>query len=174
MKNSGSFAVYFLAVITLCLFSCINNNEKLNLENKNSVSLKEIPKYTEQIFKSWLRDTLVNLIPWKSKLEKDITQKEIFIENDSLSLKIEIYYSDSITKDEKYSGEILNMIELLKENNELPKPPFRLSFNYEWFYYPSSVEQLKYDFIYEIRDIKIMQLNSITKFGFIRGRLIDK
>jgi hypothetical protein len=129
---------------------------------------------SNEIFKNWLKDTLVNLAIWKQEKEMNIAKKEILISKDSLSLTTNVYYLANISLKEKQTGDISNMIDLFKEYDELPKKDFKLSFLYQMFYYPSTVEQLKYDFIYEIKEVEIVEDDSKSKFTVTRGRLNRK
>ncbi|MFN0189711.1 MAG: hypothetical protein ACKVQV_13505 [Bacteroidia bacterium] len=176
MKKNKLFLLC-LTFYGLLLFSCSNSNK-----NKNEINY-QVNKYDstiaktnkpEEVFKSWLKDTLINLSNWKTKTENDVPKKDVLLSNDSLLLTIETYYSTFIVNSMAQSGEVSNIIDLLKEYDEMPNKSFTLSFLYQKFYSPPSVEQLKYDFIYEIKDIQIAEVNSKTNFCFIRGRLSGK
>jgi len=169
-----SFKFFKLLFILICIFfiSCLRNVN----ENKNG-KVTAFVLYNDQEFKHWLKDTLVKLSIWENQKVKNIAKKEIKLGKDSLSLMIEICYSIAFIngKEKEYvEKEISNMIDLLNEYDELPKKNFKLSFTYQMFYYPSSIKQLKYEYIYEIKNLEVVENDSNAEFSLIRGRLSGK
>lgn len=175
-SNICIWIVICLVLVNTFSFSCTNNSATENISgqrNKGELLSVDTNSFNET-FKDWLKDTLIHLYSWQKQSDIDITKKEIELGKDSLSLTTSTYYSTQISDKKKLKGEILNMIDLLKEYDELPRNHFQLSFQYQMFYYPSSVEQLRYDFVYEIKNIQIVEDSSKSKFKFIRGRLGGK
>lgn len=173
MKRVIRIIAVFVLVGTY-LLGCRNEEQKINSEVTDTISTQR--NNYEQIFKTWLKDTLPNLYKWQITNEANIIKKEVLLDNDSLRLNTNCYYAVSIdeTKNKNLPNEIVNMIELLKEYDELPKKDYSLSFVYKMDYSPSVVEQLKHDFIYDINNIVVEELGSKTNYSYIRGRFSNK
>ncbi|MFL5763550.1 MAG: hypothetical protein ACJ77K_06365 [Bacteroidia bacterium] len=137
--------------------------ESIAIKKKSSFDLE---------FKSWLKDTLPDLAIWKDKSENGILKKLITVGNDSLSLTVDIDYRSKVNS--ASNQEIKNMIDLLGEYQETPKSG-TISFHYQHYFYPASVEQLRHDYSYEIDSIEVASSEaSKLRYGFIRGRLNRK
>lgn len=169
--------IIFLTAFHLISTSCSGekeNNAQKQLAIKPVVSNTNQTTKNEQIFKSWLIDTLGNLNDWENIKELYVIKNELIVDSDSFSLQLNSYYSTKINNRNKYEGEILNILNLLKEYDELPKQEFILSFNFQMFYYPSDIERFKYNFIYEINDLMLIEVDKTTKYSYNRGRLTNK
>ncbi len=160
-------------IFLMILSSCSKQIEKRVKEPEILIDSTIVNgKEYDFVFKSWLKDTLITLSSWKSKLEDGIEKKNFSVESDSLTLTIEVYYKSDVNI--KSHIEISNMLDLLKEYGELPKKGF-ISFRYEHLYFPSSVVQLDYEYSYEISDILIeLSQHERKKYNFIRGRINNK
>jgi hypothetical protein len=176
MKNYCKLFILFFVLLSLFHLSCINNNANKNKDNHKNISdsMNSLVMNSDQIFKNWLKDTLIYLYNWQKEKETNIVKKEIYISDDSLSIKTNSYYATLINGSEQQTGEISKIIDLLKEYEELPLKSFKLSFVYYVFYQPSSVEQLRYDFVKEIKDLEIIEGDIKSNFSYIRGRLSGK
>lgn len=145
-------------------FSC--RKQPIIEKRDNWKSKKEIE------FKNWLKDTLNNLK--KTSYNKEY-KRIIDISKDSLSLNISKSYDTILTTDKEIKKRELDYaIELLKINNELPKEKFRLKMTIIQSYNSPMVEQLIYDYDYEIKQFSIEQKNITTNYNFAKGNLIEK
>jgi len=162
-----------LFVHTTCMNNVVNDQDKTREIKDETLPFKETD--SNKLFKSWLADTLKYLSFPEKERAKDMENKHIIIGEDSLSLTINSYYRTEISEKNKVSGEVSNIVNLLKEYEELPSETFTLSFLFESYYYPSSSEEMKYDFVNEIKDIQVLEKDSkLKKYGFIRGRFTNK
>ena len=62
----------------------------------------------------------------------------------------------------------------MDEYNELPTKNFRLIFTTSYYFYPTSIDRLNYEFLFKIKEIKLITNNAISMYYYIRGRLSDK
>jgi hypothetical protein len=60
----------------------------------------------------------------------------------------------------------------LSEYDEIPDD-FQLNFSSYYFYYPST-NYLKYNYVFELKDIEILTDKNKTKYDYIRGNLSRK
>lgn len=171
MKRTSNLLV--LLWFTLCI-SVVNCRAPQKSEKEQKLDSDSLIIPSDQLFKSWLNDTLSNFINWEKVENNNIVSKELVVSKDSLSLLTNTYYFTNITRDTELSGKVLNMVDLLKEYDEFPKEDFKLSFLYKEFYYPTSIAQMRYDFIYEINDFQVITNETKSEFQYIRGRLISK
>jgi hypothetical protein len=126
--------------------------------------------YKTNVFKSWVSDTISFLK--KSNANKNY---DIILSPDSLSLEILRNYK--IKNEEIGSNkikDIQNVVLLLKEYDEIPKTNYSLSFASKYFYFPSTTSNLKYEYLFELREITTKAENETTTFNYIRGRLSGK
>ncbi|MEO8147740.1 MAG: hypothetical protein ABI723_08900 [Bacteroidia bacterium] len=166
--------VFYILLYSSFHWSCADNhiNEKTNRPITKTGTLSEL--HSERVFKTWLRDTLPYLYNWQRQEQENIVNKEITLGKDSLTLETNTFYEASINHNEKLSGQISNVIYLLKDYNELPLNDFKLSFVDYMFYWPSSVEEMKYDYIFELKNIQVLEGDSRIEYTYIRGRLSNK
>jgi hypothetical protein len=103
-------------------------------------------------------------------------QHEIFIGTDSLSLELKKYYNfnwsmpDSI----KTENEVQKVLYLLKEYDEYPTDKFEISFNTMDYFYPSQVDQLRFEEVFEIQNLRVISTKDTSTYQYIRGRLSGK
>jgi hypothetical protein len=181
MKKYIAFSLPVVGLL-LATFGCNNNTPKNNKETSNTVSTDSITKKettnlkeNETQFKVWLRDTLRYLASdWEKNKGLGISLKNAKVDPDSLGLTIVLFYDIAINPKEKLEGEIGDMIETLKEYGELPKSDFKLRFQSQMYYYPSSIEEHNYDFLFELKSIEVVELKTKTEYFYLRGRLTGK
>jgi hypothetical protein len=151
----------FIVIVHL-LYSCTNE-----IKENHSASTETISN--DLIFKKWIQDTL-NILKNDSS-----SNKIIEIANDTLSLKIITHYEARIIKSntDSLSEEIKNIFTFLSEYDEIPENNFQLNFSSYYFYYPST-NHLKYDYVFELKDIEILTDKNKTKYDYIRGNLSRK
>lgn len=163
-----------LIFISLVLFNCNSKKfENTNNGKEHQIEFSETIN-TNRIFKEWLKDTLLSFKNWANVIRGSAIKKEIEVAPDSSSLKTYTSYEAFVDFKEKQDKEILNIIDLLKEYNEVPNVKFKLTFKYYTFYQPTPIEDLRYDYTFEVLDIVAAANNMISKYGYIRGRLSGK
>jgi hypothetical protein len=157
MKHILSFIV-----IAHLLYSCTNE-----VEDNYSTPIETVSN--DLIFKKWTQDTL-SILKNDSSLNKIIDVSE-----DTLSLKIITHYKAWITKSNtnSLSEKIKNIYAFLSEYDEIPDKDFQLNFSSYYFYYPST-NHLKYDYVFELKNIEILTDKNKTKYDYIRGNLSRK
>lgn len=155
MKRQITFVyIFFLLTLTACN------------SNKNNIS----KNYKTLEFKSWITDTVPIL---KSHLSME---HEIIIGTDSLSLELKKCYNfnwsmpDSIKKD----NEVQKVLYLLKKYDEYPTDKFEISFNTMDYFYPSQVDQLRFEEVFEIQNLRVISTKDTSTYQYIRGRLSGK
>lgn len=157
------YACLFCTII-MCEFSC-----KPKASNKNSQTLNS--EVSDEKFRVWLKDTLSKL----SRAKVTAQSQTIDVSQDSLYVEICKSYSTIINRD--YQGNELALhyaLDLLARNNSLPKGNFELQLTIANYYTKSMVEQLIYDFDSEIKSFNVKQKDSLVKFRFLKGNLVDK
>lgn len=125
-------------------------------------------------FKSWLNDTLVVLTKWKNKNDCSVINKEILIDTDSLTMEINTDYQAIFGDTNCKSSKVLDIISLLREYKEPLKKGDKIIFLCNMFYSPSAVEQSRYSYIYEVKNLKVVSIASESQYEYIRGRLSGK
>lgn len=162
MKNC---MIYFLLFFVGVLGAKCQSGEK----KKDLIPLNQ----QDRIFKKWLVDTLTILNKEPSKLNEKLTSSKIIVADDSLSFNIIKAYEFSSMEGTK-GPVVTNILSLLKDYDELPRVNYFLSFNTEELFYTSTSPNLKYDFVSEIKGIKIRTAESNIDYKYIRGRLSGK
>jgi hypothetical protein len=148
--------VYIFFLLTLT--ACNSNKNKISKNNKNIE------------FKSWITDTVPIL---NSHL---FMEHEIIFGTDSLSLRLKKYYSFNWSRQDsiKTDNEVQKVLYLLKKYDELPPNKFEISFNTMDYFYPSRVDQLRFEEVFEIQDLRVISTKDTSTYGYIRGRLSGK
>ncbi len=162
MKNC---VVYIL----LLFVGAISTKCRFGEKKKDVISLNQ----NEVVFKKWLVDTLITLNKEPSKLSEELTNSKQIVADDSLSfsiIKTYKFFSNERVKEPV----VTNVLSLLKEYDELPTVNYSLSFSTEELFYTSTVSNLKYYFISEIKGIKIRTAEANIEYKYIRGRLSGK
>jgi hypothetical protein len=125
-------------------------------------------------FKIWLNDTLVKLQIWEKELAGSIIKKELKLSKDSLSLQMNTTFLLNFDNLSSLHPQEKNIVDLLKEYDELPYNDYQISFENEMFFFPSSIERLSYEWVNEINQLKILKKDKISEYYLVRGRLSNK
>lgn len=127
----------------------------------------------DEIFKIWLRDTLDVIKKHPDRIGGGLVKSEVKVAEDSLLFdEIKTYEFNAGT--ETGNKEILNVIALLKDYDEVPKVDYQLSFVVQTSFSPSMVPQLKSDYLFELQNIIVRTVETISEYDYIRGRLSGK
>lgn len=165
-----SFQNYLIFPTLLLLLSCKQTKfpdlkEKEVKKDINLLNEKDLE------FKNWMKDTLKLL----GKESYNEYQREIKVDKDSLSLQLIKKYDIEINKNSKSnSKEIIYALDLLESNKEMPTKTFHMEFIVDYYFYVSSVEQLKRNFDTEISKFVVSFDKRQIEYKFMKGNLIDK
>jgi hypothetical protein len=154
--------------VVLLTSSCDEKNNEIKVDKKSTDTIITGDVELNRKFKKWLNDTLP--IIYKT----EVVDRTIIVSEDSLHLTLDTEIKIQYSLGQKYSVDISNITELLSEYDELPKTNDSLSFIVHWYYFPSQVEQLAKEFIYEIKNLTITSGKNKKMYNYIRGRISSK
>lgn len=182
-NKTNLIVVLFLMYSSIILLdvSCKSHISDKDKKMNNVRVTEEKQKVNYQVFKTWINDTVQVLNLNKQKEKQTIAglqDTQIDISPDSLSLEVIKRFEIDISSNTSFKKNIIvdNVLELLKEYDELPKGEFKLMFLTSNYYYPSSASDLVYDDLFELRDLKVINHFStmISSYNYIRGRINEK
>jgi hypothetical protein len=107
-------------------------------------------------------------------LAGSIIKKELKLSKDSLSLQMNTTFLLNFDNLSSLHPQEKNIVDLLKEYDELPYNDYQISFENEMFFFPSSIERLSYEWVNEINQLKILKKDKISEYYLVRGRLSNK
>jgi hypothetical protein len=119
----------------------------------------------DEIFKSWIKDTLPNLKNKKINAFFDL-------QNDSLLLIIKTKY-EFFSQDEYISENGKKILNLINKYNDVENY-IKLSFIYEESFYPSYIKGLKYEFSNSYFNIVLYSQDAIESYFLNRGSISYK
>jgi hypothetical protein len=158
------YLIYQTLLVSATCFSAHCQSEKSN---------SKISNVQDDVFKVWLKDTVATVQKSERQTEGSFKKIEFVVAPDSLFFELKkTYQFQSIQKVDK--KEVSDILSLLKDYGELPTGSYSLSFITNQSFYPSSFKTLKYDFVNEIKKIKIIEGDVISEYKYIRGRLSGK
>lgn len=164
----------FISLLTSMVYTNINCSEGTIKPVTYKTDATTLQLDFDREFKNWLNDTLPALIKWRDQKECSIIKKEVLVDGDSLSLKTHAEYQTVFGLTDCKSKEVLDIISLLREYKESLKKGDKLVFLCYMFYSPSSVEQSRYTYVYEVKNLRVLSASSETEYDYIRGRLSGK
>jgi hypothetical protein len=165
------FAFLLISGISYAV-NCSKGNITDSSVPKSNITILQID--FDRQFKNWLNDTLPILTKWKNKNDCSVIRKEVLIDKDSLTLEINIEYQAIFGATNCKSPKVLDIISLLMEYKEPLIKGDKLIFLCNMFYSPSTVEQSRYAYIYEVKNLKVVSIASESQYEYIRGRLSGK
>ncbi len=101
----------------------------------------------------------------------------IYDDVDSEYIKFIYYYSEEINIDriDLQKGLIKSLLDEIREKDSLPSSNFNISFEVHLFFYPSPMEGWNYDYVHEIKNLKIIVPSEfIIEYDELRGNIHGK
>lgn len=125
-------------------------------------------------YRLWIVDTLKAESHNCKKNTDDLLNSRVILSPDSTSLEFRRYYQYKNISKGSISKETKRALLLLNEYHEKPRGSFVLSFVVSLYTMPSDVDQMKYNFVYDIDSLTVKTQRAKISYDYNRGALSGK